>query len=61
MCMPFPPAAEMIFGLMVLNSDLLDGRMIYPQGVGRLLAGGGFNQTTFSRKKATQLFASWAA
>lgn len=50
--MPFPPAAEMIFGLMVLNSDLLDGRMIYPQGVGvgeggGWGAGGGFNRTTF--------------
>lgn len=46
MCMPLPPAAEMIFGLMVLNSDLLDGRMISPRGEGGS-AGGGFNHTTF--------------
>lgn len=39
--MPLPPAAEMIFGLMVLNTDLLDGfsaaRIISPEG-GRLEA-----------------------
>lgn len=48
MCIALPPAAEMIFGLMVLNSDLLDGRMISPRGVRvGVSAAGGFNRTTF--------------
>lgn len=64
MCMPLPPAAEMIFGLMVLNTDLLDGfsaaRIISPKG-GRLEAA--WTRQLF-RKNSVQLFACqaiWAA
>lgn len=61
MCMPLPPAAEMIFGLMVLNSDLLDGRMISPQGGrGGVWLEAASTGQLFSQKNATRLFASLA-
>lgn len=42
MCMPLPPAAEMIFRPITLNSDLLDGssaaKTLSPEGEGKGLA-----------------------